>query len=357
MKNIAVIFGGKSTEHDISILSANLVMKILKDDMNIIPIYITKTNEFYTGDMLDTKVFKEFNEKKFIQISFVKNQIFKVKRKKLKYYKTLDAVIPIMHGKNGEDGTLQGMLELLEIPYTQSGVLASGLTLDKLYTKYILKELNIPYVDYYCIQKNENYDIEEIVNILGFPLIIKPSNLGSSIGISKVNSLEELDTAIDLAFMFDEKLLIERCLEEFKEYNISVFKTQKGIETSLIEQPLSKQDILTFQDKYKTKTGKGMEGLDRIFPAQIDDNLKTEIETYAKKAYKGFNMKGVVRIDFLYKDRIYLNEINSIPGSMAYYLWKDKYTFKELMLTLLKQAEIDFKVKNKSTSYFDGTVL
>lgn len=359
MKNIAIFFGGMSTEHDISIISANLVINAIKNSVNVIPIYITKNNDFYTGDMFDIKVFKNFNEKKFTQVTFVKNKIYIVKGKKIKYYNYIDVAIPVLHGKNGEDGTLQGFFEIMEIPYAQSNVLGSCLTINKLYTKFLLKEAKIPSVEYEYIDKFSNYDIESIVKKIGFPLIIKPVNLGSSIGITKVHNIEELDKAVDLGFMFDDTLIIEKCLENFKEFNISVMNTEKGVETSLIEQPLSKNEILTFKDKYKTKTGKGMESVDRVFPADIPKDLETDIKLYAICAYEIFKLSGVVRIDFLYDENknIYLNEINSIPGSMAFYLWKDKYTFKQMLENIIKEAELNFKNKKKLTSYFDGTVL
>ncbi|MBQ7307449.1 MAG: D-alanine--D-alanine ligase [Clostridia bacterium] len=357
MKNVAVFFGGKSTEHDISIISANQVIKVLKDEFNIIPIYITKENQFYTGLMQDIKTFKNFEEKKHNKVIFVGNELFILKGKRLKFLAKIDIALPVMHGKNGEDGTLQGMLELLQIPYCESNVLSSAITMDKLYTKYILDFYNISNVEYKCLEKDESYDLNEIVNSLGLPLIVKPSTLGSSIGITKAKTIKELEDAIKLGFMFDKKVLVEKCLEDFKEYNISVLKLDNEIITSLVEQPLSKSEILTFKDKYKTKTGKGMENLDRIFPAQITQELKAEIEEVAKKAYKVFELNGVVRIDFLYKDKLYLNEINSIPGSLAYYLWKDKFTYKELLKNIIKESEREFEKKENLTSYFDGTVL
>ena len=357
MKNVAVFFGGKSTEHDISIISANQVIKILSDTYNIVPIYISKNNDMYTGKMDDLKIFKNFCEKGLDRISFLKNNIYTVKNGKAKFYKKIDIAIPVLHGKYGEDGTIQGFFNMLDIPFVESDVLPSAITLDKVFTKIMLKELNIPTLEYTVIRKGEEYSVESIVEKLKFPLIVKPANLGSNIGISKVENLQQLEDAIMLGNMFDKKLLIEHCLEDFKEYNISVFGNNGKIETSLIEQPLSKEEILTFQDKYKSNNGKGMESLNRIFPADIDSALKSEIENYAKKVYKEFELDGIVRIDFLYKEKLYLNEINSIPGSMAYYLWKDKYTFKSLLTTAIYESERRFKEKNSYKSYFDGSVL
>ena len=321
MKKVAIFFGGKSTEHDISILSANLVINVLKNDFDVVPVYIDKNNDFYTGEMEDIKVFKNFDAKNFKKITFIKNAIYVLKGKKAKFYKNIDIAIPVMHGKNGEDGTLQGLFELMNIPYTQSGVLASALTLDKVYFKMMLNQIEIPNIEGYYVDVGDDYKLNMIVEKLKFPLIVKPSNLGSSIGITKVNNINELDNAIQLGFMFDNRLLIEKCLENFYEYNISVFKINDIIDTSLIEQPLSKKDILTFQDKYKNKCGKGMEGLDRIFPAEIDIHLENKIRSYAIEVYRVLNLSGIVRIDFIYdkeNNEVYVNEVNSIPGSMAY---------------------------------------
>ena len=357
MKNIAVFFGGKSTEHDISIISANQVIQVLKDEYNVIPIYVTKENEFYTGEMQDIKVFKNFDFKKHKKVIFVKNKIYIIFGKKLKFLNYIDVALPIMHGKNGEDGSLQGFFEIMEIPYAQSNVLGSAICVDKLFTKYMLQLNKIPNIEYKEITRGKQFDYENIVEELGLPLIIKPSRLGSSIGITKAKTLEELKKGVELGFMFDKKLIIERCLEDFEEYNISVLKVDNKIITSLIEQPLSHSEILTFSDKYKTKSGKGMESLDRIYPAQISEDIKNQMEEYATKIYDFLELSGVVRIDFLYKDKLYLNEINNIPGSMAYYLWKDKYTYKELLKNIIKESEKEYLGKQNLTSYFDGTVL
>ena len=357
MKTIAVFFGGKSTEHDISILSANLVINVLKTDYDIVPVYITKNNDFYTGKMDNISVFKNFNPKKFKRITFVKNNIFLLKNKRSKFFKKIDVAIPVLHGKNGEDGAIQGFFRLNDIPFAESDILGSGLTLNKIYTKIILEKSGIPFVDYEVIDKYKDYNANSIIERLGFPLIVKPANLGSSIGISKADNIDEFDKAVELGFMFDSKLIIEKCLTDFKEYNISLLRVGDKIESSLIEQPLSKHEILTFVDKYKTKTGKGMESIDRIFPAEISSELASEITLYGIKAYEDFGLNGVVRIDFLYNGKLYLNEVNSIPGSMAYYLWKDKYTFKKLLEIIIASAEEDFEKNNKLTTYFDGTVL
>lgn len=358
MENIAVFFGGKSTEHDISIISASMAIKVLKNEFNVLPIYITKDNKFYTGDFSDLKVFKNFDYNKFKELIFIKNKAYILRKNKLKFYCNVDVAIPIMHGKNGEDGTLQGFLELKEIPYTSSKVLGSAICMNKFITKQILKQNKVNVVDAILITKNEEDKLNKFIKKTGFPVIVKPVNLGSSIGITLVKNENDLKDAIDFAFTFDDKILIEKALDNFKEYNISVLKVGEDILTSVIEEPLGKDEILSFQDKYKSKTGKGMESLNRIFPNDLSVNIVDKIQKFAQVAYKECECFGVVRIDFLVKDeKVYLNEINAIPGSMAYYLWKEKYSYLDLLKVLILEAKKDFAKKSRLNTVFDGSVL
>ena len=371
-KNLVVIFGSRSTEHDISILTALQVMSAAdKSKYNVIPTYISQTGKWYTGRaLLDTDFYKNFDIKKVKEVAVLPcdNFLYIKKFDKFKRLQKIDCVIVSCHGKNGEDGTLQGLFELAQIPYSSAGVFASSVGLDKQKMKEIFVANNIPICDYKVITKNDfvnkKFDFESVQ----FPVVVKPNSLGSSIGISVCDDLEKLTEALQLVFCFDTVALIETCVQNLKEVNISVLGNQEDVMCSVTEEPLSK-GLLSFDKKYlksTTKgqingTKKGMQNLDRVIPANITKKQERIIKDLAIKIFKATNSRGVVRIDFMIDteiNKIYANEINTIPGSFAFYLWeKSGISFPKLIDRLVEIAEDNKKDNDKLTTTFVSSVL
>ncbi len=341
---VAVIFGGRSVEHEIAIISAVQAMgNINKEKYNVIPVYISKKGVFYTDErFFSIEIFKtpEIIEKTSAKIVFVPDNnkvnieflgggLFKKKPI------TVDVAFPIVHGTNCEDGTLQGYLEALGLPYVGCDVMSSALGMDKVLFKNVLNDNKIPVLPgvyfssrEWALQKSQT--IEKIENKLQYPLIVKPSNLGSSIGISKVADQSELITAVDLACTFAGNILIEHAIENLREINCSVLGDRSDCKPSTLEEPVMHDKILSFDDKYRanaSKSGsKGMASLSRKLPADLSPEKTAEIQKIAVDTFKCIGASGVVRIDFLMdyddNDKVYVNEINTIPGSLSFYLWE-----------------------------------
>jgi len=372
MENVVVIFGGKTCEHDISIISSVQMMSNIKDK-NVIPIYIAKDTHWYTGkELLDIHFYKKRDLSKLKQVSILPNDNFLYSHKngKLKRMTKIDFAFVVMHGLNGEDGTVQGLLELADIPYSSSGVLSCAVGMDKEIMKKVLKANNLPIVDYLAfnnIEYTQNVDdvLEQILNGLEPSYIVKPANLGSSIGISCCKTREELTDALELAFSYDDKVVVEKKVENLLEVNISVMGDDKNIEVSQTEEPLSWKEFLTFDEKYLSKSGKtgsknSMSNMKRIIPAKLKEKEIAEIETLAKKTFKALNCFGLIRIDFLYdKDdkKIFINEINTIPGSNAFYLWDKTYSYAQLIDKMEDIGKRKFEIKQSKIYTHNSNVI
>lgn len=376
-KNIAVIFGGESTEHDISVLTGIQVANALDTQKyNLIAIYISNDGEWFCGEkLLDVKFYAKFDKRlvKSASILPCDNYLYIKKFGKYRTYKKIDCAILACHGKNGEDGTLQGLLELAHIPYSSSGVFASSVCLDKQKMKEIFKANRIPVCEYTTITKTQFQNQKCELEKTKFPVVVKPNTLGSSIGIAICNDLQSLNNALKTAFCFDNVALIEKCIQNLKEVNISVLGDEKNCWLSVTEQPNS-NGFLSFEKKYlgpKTKfptgtknnfgTKNGMQNLDRLIPAKITNAQQKKIESLAKKIFEVTKSKGVVRIDFMIdtqKNKIYANEINSIPGSFAFYLWqKSGIEFDKLLDKLIQISVNQFNSQNQLTTKFNSSVL
>ena len=346
--NVAVFFGGDSVEHEVSIISAVQAMTHLnREKYNVIPVYLSKSGIMYTSsDMFEINNFKHINEliakSRIVEISNNGQGVILKTDKKNDFSGKkpikLDVALPVVHGTNCEDGTLQGYLEMLRLPYVGCDVLASSVGMDKAIFKSVLRTAGIPVLD--CIRFSANDYSEYSKNILqridtaiGFPLIVKPVNLGSSIGISKVNTKDDLNSAIETAFMYSDSVLVERAVQNLREINCSVLGDKNDCTASPCEEPFGNDEILSYEDKYtnSSKT-KGMASLKRRIPADIPDAVTESIREIACRTFKAIGAHGVVRIDFLMDDQskeIFVNEINTIPGSLAFYLWEAagmKYT-------------------------------
>ena len=351
--NFAFFFGCRSVEHEVSIISAVQAMKsINKEKYNIIPVYVSKNGEMYTGEALfeiknyrnidalikelNAVTFKRNGEK--VVMAYEKSGLFASKKEIV-----VDVAFPVVHGTNCEDGTIQGFFEFLGLAYVGCDVLSSAVGMDKVVFKDVLKRSGLPVLDCVCFYARE-FALEpekimaEIAEKIGFPLIVKPVNLGSSVGIKKVNSKEELYSALEYAAGFADKILAERAVTALREINCSVLGNTDECKASVCEEPFMNDEILSYEDKYlggsKSSKGgsKGMASLSRKVPADLTEEKSEEIRTLAENIFKTLGCNGVVRIDFIIDkdtDTVYANEINTIPGSLAFYLWEAsgmKYT-------------------------------
>ncbi len=374
---VGVIFGGETVEHEVSIISAlQAIENMNHDKYDIVPIYIAKDRTWYTGHMLlDIEVYKDFTDLKKYAIPCVlvsKNGKFYLQKQKGLFRKNiteLDVAFPIVHGNNVEDGTLHGYLKTIGIPTVGSGVLGSALGQDKVVMKQVFASMNLPIVDYVWFYDTEyaesSNDIIKKIQKLGLPVIVKPATLGSSVGITFVKKDKDLPGAIETAIQYDQKIVVEKAVPNLVEVNCSVLGNYAHQETSEIEEVLSTDDFLTYQDKYigggKGKASKGMASASRIIPARIDHHMTKEVRDLACEAFRALNLSGVCRIDFLIDKetkKVYLNEPNTIPGSLSFYLWEPTgKKYQELLDDMITLAIKDYKEKQKKIYVFDTNIL
>lgn len=367
-KNIAVFFGGVSCEHDISIITGVQAVNAIWDIYNVIPVFIDEQGAWYSGEKLrDISIYKDFpKEHKGINRVFLLNgsqTLFLLhKGKKAKPLYKIDAAVLAMHGLNGEDGSLYGLLQMNSIPVTSSGILGSAIGMDKISSKVFFNALGLNTIPYCHITRNEymhsvSRTISYIENQIGYPVMVKPAMLGSSIGIAKCKNRAELLDGLEIAIRFDRRIICERAEENFIEINCSALKKDSGVMVSDCEQPVNWTEFLKFEDKY-TESGKGMASIKRIFPAEIDIETEKEIKAAVKKIYQTLDLKGVIRADFIISDKVYINEINTIPGSLSYYLWENKdITASKLLKIMIEEAIEDFNDLMKCAFSFRSSVL
>ena len=376
MMNLAVFFGGRTAEHDVSIITGTqFIENADKKKYNIIPVYISREGLWYTGKPLaDAKFYlkpdlsRKGIERVILSPEAGSRELLKKTVFGMKVVAKIDVAAIAMHGMHGEDGTLQGLMELADIPYTSAGVTGSSAGMDKILSKAAFKGLGIPCLD--CIyferseyEADEKQIIEKVEKAFAYPVIVKPANLGSSIGIKKAHNQKELKEALALAASYDRRILVEPAIEALKEINCAVLGNGAQAMASLLEQPLTKGEILDFADKYLPENGgsKGMKSLDRILPAQLPQQKEEEIKKYALEIFKGFDMKGVVRIDFMIdeaNDKVYANEVNTIPGSFAFYLFEPAgLPYQQMIDRLVDGAVQRYKEKTASNYAFDSAIL
>lgn len=381
MIKLGVIFGGPTVEHEVSVISAVQAMKSLDTEKyDIYPIYIAKDRTWYTGKMLmDIDIYRDFdNLKRFAKKVVLVNKngsfILKTLGTISKTVTDLDVVLPIVHGNNMEDGTIQGYLEMVGIPYVGSGIIGSSLGQDKVIMKQVFSSVGIPvvpYVWFFDYQYYENKEeIKKDVSKLDYPVIVKPATLGSSVGISFVKEEKDLFKAIEEAITYDRKIVIEKAVTNLVEVNCSVLGSYEKMEASVLEEVMSTKEFLTYQDKYvgsskvkgKIPNGsKGMASASRIIPARLDSDTTLKIQNIAKDAFMALNLSGVCRIDFLVDgktNKVYINEPNTIPGSLSFYLWeKSGKSYTGLLDEMITIAIKDYKNKSKKVTTFDTNIL
>ncbi|MDD3187362.1 MAG: D-alanine--D-alanine ligase [Bacilli bacterium] len=370
---VGVIFGGTTVEHEISVISAVQAMNHMDHEKyDIVPIYITKDRVWYTGHMLEEiDIYKDFNSlKKYAKkVNLVrKDNRFLLTKAGLfnKEVAEIDIAFPIVHGNNMEDGTIHGYLQTIGIPYVGSGILGAAIGQDKVVMKQVMNDVGIPIVPYLWFFDTEytgnREQVELDVNKLGYPVIVKPATLGSSVGIGVAKNSNELREKVAEAIKYDNKIVVEKVIENLIEVNCSVIGNYEHQETSAIEEVMSANEFLTYLDKYAGGSkAKGMAATNRIIPARINKKEEEEIIDLSKKVFRTLNLGGVCRIDFLIdkkSEKIYVNEPNTIPGSLSFYLWDPAgKPYPELLDTLITRAIKDYKNKAKKTYSFDTNIL
>ncbi len=361
MKNIAITFGGVSPEHEVSIITGlQVIENIDKSKYQVTPVFIDQVGNFFLmkdlrtrRDYLKTRKMPTYFFRKQDQ-AFLKSGLFKKTK--------IDMVYNCCHGGVGEAGSLAGFFETLNLPVTSTNIESSVICMNKSLSKYLVERQNIPTVpsltlSYKEIRENINNVTEKIIHELELPVILKPVHFGSSIGIKIATTKVALEISLNEISFLDSEILIEKFLSPIKEYNCSVKIKQGKVQTSAIEKPFTKSEILSFKDKYEeggTKKIGGMASLDREIPAKISVVDGELIRKYSEKIYSTLSCFGVVRIDFLMdrEGKIYFNEINPIPGSMSFYLWEaNGITFKEQITDLIEETlnqEKKIVFKNKT---------
>ena len=378
MLNVALFFGGRSTEHDVSIISAVQAMNYFDtEEYLIFPIYISKDNEFYYSPLFrNVGAVKSYKEDPSVQrVVFLKTN-GKVKMVNFHYetgreevISELDVAFPIVHGTNVEDGILQGFLKTLDIPFVGCDVLSSAIGMDKYVMKVFLKAEGYPVLR---AKKYSSYNFPNIEEILinieeefKYPVIVKPVNLGSSIGISKAYNSTELRGSLANAFKYSDKVLVEKAIQNLKEVNCSVLGNAYECIVSECEEPITNHEVLDFEEKYiagsKSNGSKGLESLHRRIPADISDKTRADIQKISLSVFKCLECNGVTRLDYMIDldtNELWLNEINTIPGSLAFYLWeKSGISYSQLLDRLIKLAINRFE-EEKSINYnFDSSIL
>ncbi|MBD5520909.1 MAG: D-alanine--D-alanine ligase [Lachnospiraceae bacterium] len=376
---VGVFFGGKSVEHEVSVISGIQALKAFNSEKyEAIPIYITKENEMYTGEAIgDIKNYKNIPEllKNSIRIFLICEQgklnMVRYPEKKIgnSTVDHIDVVFPVVHGANVEDGSLQGFLRHYNVPLAGCDVMASAVTMDKYVMKTVLKDNDIPVLDCVTLHVTDyQADVEtacrKVEDKIEYPVIVKPVNLGSSVGIKVARDRDGLVEALEYAYEFSQKVLIEKAIENLREINCSVLGDYESAQASECEEPISNDEILSYEDKYVAGNKGGSEGMRtarRELPANLTPELREKIRELAVKTFKVLDCNGVSRIDFMIdkdSDEVYVNEINPIPGSLAFYLWEAMgKPYSELLDDMVKLAlKREREEKNLMTS-FESNIL
>lgn len=380
--NVAVFFGGRSVEHEISVISALQAINAFdQNKYNIIPVYISKQGKWYTGANLlnvrnyrDMKGLLETAEEVYMRPEFGDFNLYRSKVKKSLFGKEnnvveeLHVAIPVLHGTNGEDGVFEGLLETIGLPFAGCNTLSSANGMDKITMKMILRECDVPVVDYVWFTDREwlggkEAIVERVEKKLGYPVIVKPANLGSSVGIGKAGNREELIEKIDNAEKFSHRIIVEHMIEDLKEINCSVLGDADEHQSSVCEEPIKTGDFLSYEDKYMggTKTTAGMQASAKRIPADLPENVSKEIQRIAGETFRVLSCHGVSRIDVMIDEKdgkIYVNEINTIPGSLSFYLWEASgISFPKLMDTLVQLALKRKRAVDRKTFTYDQNIF
>ena len=386
--NIAVFFGSRSCEHDVSIVSALQCIEATKAaGFNVTPVYISRDGLWYTGEPLENiETFREFNPmtkgitRVTLDVTANAGDLWAWPPQRAGLFAKvpaplchIDCVIPVFHGWHGEDGTIQGLLEMANIPYASSGVLGSAIGMDKIAMKQILRGAGFPVLDFVWftreqLKKERQAVIERVEKEIKYPAFIKPAALGSSIGVSRAKNREELERALDVAASYDRRILVEVGVVHPVEINCAAVGYGEDVRASVCEMPVpsSNDTFLDFWQKYlrnastKGEESRGMKSLSRVVPAPIGEELTKRIQTMTCDIFKLLDCCGTVRVDFILdqNDMLFVNEPNTIPGSLAFYLWKASgLDFPKLIEKMVEDALRAHADKNSSVFAYDSSIL
>ena len=378
--NVAVFFGGRSVEHEISVISALQAINAFdQEKYNIVPIYISKQGRWYTGkDLLDIRNYKDMkslvekSEEVYMRPEYGDYNLYRVNpggglfSKKNPVVEELHVAIPVLHGSHGEDGMFEGLLETIGIPFAGCDTLSSANGMDKITMKMILRSEDIPVVDYVWFTDKEWISereriISKIEEKLGYPVIVKPANLGSSVGIGKASDRESLIEKVDIAARFSQRLIVEDMVENMMEINCSVLGDCDDHQSSVCEEPISKGDFLSYEEKYGGGAKAGMQASEKRIPADIPVEMSEEIRKLAGETFRVLSCHGVSRIDVMVDrntGKIYVNEINTIPGSLSFYLWEESgISFTQLMDKLVELALRRKRETDRKTFTYDANIF
>jgi D-alanine-D-alanine ligase len=372
MRRVAVFFGSRSVEHDVSIVTGNQTMQALKSaGFDIIPVYITRDGNWLTGDpLMDIKT---FNADDIGTVQGVQETILAPStrypglitppisgRLAKSTFTRFDVAFSTIHGTHGEDGTIQGVFEMADIPYIGTGVLASAVANHKILAKELLRQYDIPVVDGIGVSRHEWLNDQaaamERIAALGYPIFIKPATLGSSIGVARADNAEKARLHLDIALNLSPQVLVERAVTECVEINCAVMGGQE-LTVSALEQPVSTADFLSYDEKYMrggSKSEAGMKGQERLIPAPISDEMTAKIQDLARRGFRAIQGRGIARIDFLAKPDegvVYLNEINTMPGSLSFYLWKESDISAAAVVKRLIDIAFEVHAEKRQTTY------
>ncbi len=381
---IGIIYGSRSCEHEVSVISAlQLYRSVDRRKYNVILVYVSQQGEWFVGDPLAsintyrpafkpdtrglTRVVPDLTARSGALLAFRHNGLYRGDQ--VEIVARLDCAIPVMHGLHGEDGTLQGVLEIMDIPYTSTGVTGSAVGMDKIFMKQMFKGFGFPVLPGVAVtrsrwRKAANDVIDAIEKELPYPVFVKPANLGSSIGVTRAQDRDELRNALDLACSFDRRVLVEQGLDKPLEVNCSVRGFDDEAVASVVEMPITAGALLDFKRKYLEGDGaKGMASLKRVVPAPIGDDLTARIQALSIDIFKALDCKGVVRVDYMLEtktDALYITEINTIPGSLSFYLWdksEPRVTYTELIDLMIRSAMAAYDQKNENNYAFRSDIF
>ena len=380
---LGVLFGSRSCEREVAIISAvQLMNHVDTEKYDVIPVYISEQGMWYTGAPLrDIKNYTPFNpdmkgiDQVALDITAGSGALIANRPGKglfghptQEVVARLECCVIVMHGLNGEDGTLQGMLELANLPYTSAGVAGSAIGMDKIMMKQFFRGAGtlpcLPdcWFTRAMFQADRDAVLDKVEQELGYPVFVKPANLGSSIGVSRADDREGLIDSLELAFDYDRRVLVEKGLDKPIELNCSVLGYDDDVTASPIEMPISGEQFLDFKEKYLANGGsKGMASLHRVLPAPIEDSLRDHIQQLSCEIFRMLDCKGVVRIDYMFDkatEKVYITEINTIPGSLAFYLWENAgMKYAQLIDKMVESAMRAHEDRNLRNYAFTSDIL
>lgn len=376
--NIAVFFGGRSTEHEISVISASQAMHAIdRDKYDVTPVYVSKQGQWYTGQaLLDVANYRDIPallakvEQVYMTPTYGDYNLYRRNKKIFgsNIAAKIDVVIPVFHGAGGEDGAFEGILESIGIPFAGCGTLASANGMDKITMKMILQACDIPVVDYVWFTDKQWFEQQDALTAkiekqIGYPVIVKPANLGSSVGIGRADNRQALVDRIEDASRYSTRIVVEDLVENLQEINCSVLGDCDECQASVLEEPIKSGEILSYEDKYMggTKGAKGMQASAKRIPAELPEDVTKRIQQLAMDTFKALSCHGVSRVDVItdkVSGQIFVNEINTIPGSLSFYLWEATgISFPQLMDNLVKLALKRKREQGLKTVSYDQNIF